>query len=502
MKKGIAAVVVLALLFVCAPWGMGRIAESRLNKALDKAVKEAPYIRIAERKWTHGWFRSEQTVTFEFVLPKLPGAPKPVAAFADAAPADAVPAAPETPTIPQLPKGIPSLPTGPIRFTVHSDVTHGPVLGSAGIGLARLDTKLVISDAIRKKIEEVVGPGEIVQVSTRMGFFGGGTTTFSGKARTVDLARSGKAGAKGTISWDDFSLVVGIGRNAGSYEMQGRQPRIEVNEGEGGSHFIMTNLTVDGTGSRITKDLYDGGAVFGVGKIGATSTRTPAFEMQAIKYGVNSSKKGDFMDYALEMGSGAIKAQPLEAQGFQIKEVHYDMTVRHLHIDTLQKLMEALKEVSAKTFEGAGGSTAQMQAAIMQPLMEHGIELVKHDPELSLDRIGLVTSDGEGVLKGLIKLEGVTDQDLTAGVMAIIPRINADVTVEIAEALANKIPSAAPMIGMGVAQGFLKRENGKLVSHIEFKHSGLTVNGKLPLPGGLPFGRGGAAPSQSAPPAQ
>jgi hypothetical protein len=49
----------------------------------------------------------------------------------------------------------------------------------------------------------------------------------------------------------------------------------------------------------------------------------------------------------------------------------------------------------------------------------------------------------------------------------------------------------------------VKREGGKLTSHIEFKHGGLVVNGKTPaLPGGLPFGRGGANPSQSAPPAR
>lgn len=500
MKKVIASVVVLALLLLCAPWGMGRIAESRVNSGLDKLVKEVPYIKIAERKWTHGWFHSEQNVTFEFVLPKLLNAPKPVAAFADAAPPAAE--APAAPAVPQMPRAMPSLPTGPIRFSVHNDVTNGPLLGSAGIGLARLDTRLVISDETRKKIEAVVGPGDIVNITTRMGLFGGGTTTFSGKGRSIDLAKLGKASDKGTIAWDDFSLVVGIGRNSSSYDLQGRQPRIEVNEGAGGDRFQMTNLTLDGSGSRITKNLYDGGMVLGVGKVSAVTTRTPAFEMAAIKYGVNSSKKGDFMDYAVQIGSGAIKAPPLEAQGFQIKEVHYDMTLRHLHIDTLQKLMEGLQAISTKHVEAGTGSAAEMQAAIIQPFKEQGIELMKHDPELSLDRIGLVTADGEGIIKGLIKLEGVTDQDMTAGIMAIIPKINADLTVEIAEALANKIPSAAPMVAMGISQGFLKRENGKLTSHVEFKHSGLTVNGKLPLPGGLPFGRGAANPSQSVPPAQ
>jgi uncharacterized protein YdgA (DUF945 family) len=498
MKKVVASIVVLALLLACAPWGMGRIAEARLNRALDKLAKEAPYIKIAERKWQQGWFRSEQTVTFEFVLPRLLGAPKPVAAFADAAPAEAA----EPPVAPP-PTSIPSLPTGPIRFSVHNDVTHGPVLGTAGIGLARLETKLVISDEIRKKIETIFGPGDIMRITTRMGFFGGGTTTFSGKGRSIALSKFGKADEKGTIAWDDFNLVVGIGRNADSYELQGRQPKVEITEGEGGDHFVMTNLTLDGSGSRITQDIYDGGAVLGIGKVSVTARRAPAVEMQALKYGVNSSKKGDFMDYALELGTGAVQAKELEAKGFQIKEVHYNMSVRHLHIDTMQKLMQGLKAAYAKGFDGSSGSRAEMQAAIMQPLKEHGVELVKHDPQLSLDRIGLVTPEGESVIKGLIKLEGVTEEDLSAGIMAIIPKINADLTIEIAQAMIEKIPNGATVIGLGIDQGYVKRDNGKLVSHIEFKHGGLTVNGKTPaLPGGLPFGRGAANPSQSAPPAR
>lgn len=498
MKKVIASVVVLALLLVCAPWGMGRIAESRVNSGLEKLVKEVPYIKVADRKWTHGWFHSEQTVTFEFVLPKVLGAPKPVAAWADAAP----PATAEAPAAPELPKGIPGMPAGPIRFSVHSDVTNGPILGASGIGLAALNSKLVINDAISKKIEEIFGPGELVNITTRMGFFGGGTTTVAGKGRSIALAKFGKPDEKGTVAWDDFKFVMGLGRDSGSYELQGRQPKLEVSGGEHGEHFLMTNLTLDGSGNRITKNLYDGGAVLGIGKMGFTGGTTPAFDMEAVKYGVNASKKGDFLDYALELGSGAIKAPPLEAQGFQIKEVHYNMTVRHLHIETLQKLMEGLQTAYGKVFDSNGASPTEMQAAMMQPLKEQGIELMKHDPELSLDRIGLVTADGEGVIKGVIKLEGVTEQDLAAGVMSIIPKINADLTVEIAEALVNKIPQAAPMVGMGVAQGFLKKEGGKLVSHVEFKHSGLTVNGKLPLPGGLPFGRGAPNPSQSVPPAQ
>ena len=65
MKKLVVVVVVLVLALLLAPWGVGKVAEKRLNAGLDKLVEEAPYLKIVERKWTGGWFKSEQVVTFE-----------------------------------------------------------------------------------------------------------------------------------------------------------------------------------------------------------------------------------------------------------------------------------------------------------------------------------------------------------------------------------------------------------------------------------------------------
>src|SRR5262245_9598943 len=65
MKKLVIVVVVLAALLLVAPFGIGKLAEKRINKGLDKLVEEAPYLTIVERKYTSGWFKSEQEVTFE-----------------------------------------------------------------------------------------------------------------------------------------------------------------------------------------------------------------------------------------------------------------------------------------------------------------------------------------------------------------------------------------------------------------------------------------------------
>src|SRR5690349_22196314 len=69
MKKFVVAVVVLLLVLLVGPWAVGRVVEKRVNDGLDQLVKQAPYLTIVDRKWTGGWFRSEQEVTFEVLGP-------------------------------------------------------------------------------------------------------------------------------------------------------------------------------------------------------------------------------------------------------------------------------------------------------------------------------------------------------------------------------------------------------------------------------------------------
>ncbi len=69
MKKITIIVLALLAVLVVAPWGIGRLAEKRVNAGLDRIALEAPYLSIVDRNWTRGWFRSEQQVTFEVVGP-------------------------------------------------------------------------------------------------------------------------------------------------------------------------------------------------------------------------------------------------------------------------------------------------------------------------------------------------------------------------------------------------------------------------------------------------
>lgn len=481
MKK-LVAILVVALVVVAGagPWFMGRVAHARVDEGLDALVEKVPYIRVAERRWIAGWFRSESRVTFEFVLPGAGN--RPVAALADAAPAD-------EPAGESAPQAIPKFPVmPPLRFSVHSEVLHGPLLGAAGIGIARLDSRLVVNEAIRSKLIEVLGTDEPLRIRTRLAFLGGGTTTFSGDARTVPLSRFGIPQAHGSIAWDAFRLSIGISGKGRSYTVSGRQPRIEFRSEDGREHVLLTDLSVGGDSSQVTEDLYAGKVGVGVGKVSIASGRSPPVDVSAIRYDVESTSKGDYFDYALRMGSGEVKTPSLDALKFQLREVHYDMTLRHLHTPTLQKLVRSLRESYARL----PGSPVGADMSLLAPFAEHGRELLKHDPQFVIDRIGIVTAQGEAAFRGVIRLTGVTDEDLGAGALALLPKIVADITFEAPQALFDSVPNGNMLVGMGVDQGYLKREGGKLTSHIEFRGGKLSVNGKSPR---LPPMFGGQSPA-------
>jgi hypothetical protein len=170
-----------------------------------------------------------------------------------------------------------------------------------------------------------------------------------------------------------------------------------------------------------------------------------------------------------------------------IKEIHYDFSLRRLHVPTLDKMAKAAREMYAAPVLNA----ADVESAIFGPMKEHAGELLKHDPEFSFDRLGLVTADGEAVLKGVIKLVGATPEDFAgAGAMGLIGKLDADLLIEASTKLLEKLPNGATMVGGAVDSGYAKREGDKLVCKILFKKGELTVNGK---PQGIP-GLGGPPP--------
>lgn len=512
MKKLVVVIVVLAVILLLAPLGVGKLAESRMNSGLDKMAEQMGYLVIAERKWTGGWFKSRQEVTFE-VAPafadmmsadkleeifKTSGtgdsAPTDVpeadaAATEESAPTDEpMPAEEAMPAEEQAPAEE-AAPAEPMRFKVFNDVLHGPVLGLSGLGIARVDTTLDLSEDIKTKIREVFGPKPALSMRTRVGFLGGATTTFASEGRTLVA----KEGDDAEVSYETFKLAVGYGRNLDTYDVDGKMPKFQVKE-KNGNLVQVTHLTLDGDGKRVKGDLYDGDFALRIEEIKyEDSAGEGSFSVQDVHYVVETATKDNFVTMGAQMGSGELKSAAVESSGLQIKEIHYDFSLRRLHADSMEKIFKGMRE--AYTLSPVARTPDAVEAAFFEPMKEHGIELLKHDPEFSIDRIGVVTPEGEGVIKGLIRFVGVTPEDFSSpGAMGVVGKLDADITVEVAVKLAEKVPNGATMAGAAVDSGYAKREGEKYVCHIVFKNGELTVNGKpqaIPGLGGPPAGAHG-----------
>jgi uncharacterized protein YdgA (DUF945 family) len=509
MKKIVIVVVVLAVILLVAPFGIGKVAEGRVNRGLDKLVEQAPYIQVAERKWTGGWFKSEQLVTFkmsdawaDFFGKKAMGdvladenaqadaamdaegmeeAPMPEG---DAPVADATPADGESPAD-GAPPADPAAAVKDFSFTVRNEILHGPVLGLSGFGLARVDHHLVMSDETRKKIEEVFGSKPALEASTRVGFFGGGTTTLKSDGRTLTDKDDGTE-----VTYDTFKLAVGYSKNFDSYDMDGKLPSVTAKKSKDGPQvFSLKDMTLEGDAKRVVGDLYDGDFAFRVKEMNVNAPDAPdAVAIKDVHYIVGVATKDDFSDVVAQFGSGAITSKQFAAMGVDVKEIHYNFSLRHLHAPTLDKLTQSWKTAYAQPAADA----AAVEAAVFNPFKEHGTELLKHDPVFGIDRIGLVTPDGEVVATGVIKLVGATAEDFSGagGPMGLIGKLDADINISADIKAVEKFPNGAQAVEGAVQSGYAEKKDGKLICKIVFKNGALTVNGK---PQGIP-GLGGPPP--------
>ena len=502
MKKIVVVVAVLALALIVAPWGVGRVAETRLNAGLDKLVEQAPYLKVVDRKWTGGWFKSEQIVTFEAFSSWFDAMnPKAIedAMKKDAAEAGSSVESDGEPAVVASPDAVPSsadeapAPVAPemLRFTIRNEVWHGPVLGLSGLGIARVKTHLVLSDETQKKIAEIFGPKEPIEISTRVGFTGGGTTTLTSEGRTI------KPDSKSEISWETLKLALGYSRDADKYDLDGKWPKVTVTSHEEKTQFVMTDMTIDGVGKRISGDLYDTDFNFGIDKLGILGGDGERIEVGNLHYILETDAKDEFLEFGAKMGTGEVKSKQLSSIGIELKEIHYDFSMRRLHIGTLVKMFAGMKAAYAKPLANA----LEMNKVIFAPLKEQGVELLKYDPELSIDRIGVVTPEGDGYLKGVITIKGATAEDFAGNSAGLIAKVHADLTIDVSEKMVQKFPNGSMAAGAAVDSGYVQRKGDRLVCKILFADGALTVNGKpqaIPGLGGPPA----ASTGEGMPPAE
>ena len=424
MKRLVTVVLVMAVLLVGAPWVIGNVAEDRVDRGLAAFVEAAPWLGVVESQYTRGWFRSEQEVTFEV----LGGAMRPFGA--------------------------------PSRFTVHNEILHGPVLGLTGLGLARVNSRLVIDPRTRAQLVGHFGTDEPLRVSSRVGFFGGGTTTLSSDAREVTLDDGG------TLSWDDLEIDIGYSRNFDSIDVQGDWPRFEARNPRLKSFLRLEDLVLDVSSERVKGHLYQTDGEFSIDDLTMASDGVAPTKLEDLKLELDTRDDGDFTSIATRFGSGRFYGGLLQSKGLEITGMHYDLTVRRLHTETLVHISNAIAE-----------SYARPAAATLLP--DAMLELLKRDPELRIDRVGFETQDGKAYLTGVIRMVGATEKDLRMGALSLITRLDADLRFEAPQKVIESLPGGRDALRGAVDGGYAELKGSHVASHVEFRAGELKINDKV-----------------------
>jgi hypothetical protein len=136
-----------------------------------------------------------------------------------------------------------------------------------------------------------------------------------------------------------------------------------------------------------------------------------------------------------------------------------------------------------------------LENMVFGSMKEQAVGLLRYDPELVLDRIGIATTEGDGYIKGVITIKGATAEDFAQGNMSLIGKIHADLTIDVSEKMIQKFPNGSTGAGAAVDAGYAERKGDRLICKILFKDGQLTVNGRPQAIPGL-----GGPPPEGMPP--
>jgi uncharacterized protein YdgA (DUF945 family) len=165
--KGVVAIAVIAALYLGATSYASTAAHERVEEFTKYVTSQSNgMLRIAETKSTRGFFSSTEDVTSAFDNPML--------ALILGAAAGAK----------------------PLQFTIHNVIQHGPVPGLRSIGIARVQSTLVMDDATRKLLIDTLGTDQPLELSVTFGFAGATRLDINSPAMTFHAP-----GDKSTFNW-------------------------------------------------------------------------------------------------------------------------------------------------------------------------------------------------------------------------------------------------------------------------------------------------------------
>lgn len=474
--KLIAVVVVLAVAYPAAAWYTGKSVEAKLADASMIQAKSSPYVKVIKQDYQRGVFSSVQDTTLELSLTNFPGMQKPDFPEPDAAEQpdkdDAVVAADAPPAEPVVAEKV----SKPIQIHFINRIQHGPLPGFRGYGAALIKTELVLDAESKAQLAKVFGTANPLEITSRLNYGGSGRVSISSPAFNTVMEKD-----KEKVTWQGLSLEIGFEKDYKAFNVVMNAPGLTV-DGLEGQSFKMGAVSLKGD----VTQAYPGTNLY-LGKTDTTITSISyadkvdakkSFNLDQLKLTTDANMKDELVDIAARFG---VAKFTFDQQEFS--EFHYDYGVKRIHGPSLAKISTA--------YSGAGADPEKLAA--LKALWDEVAPLIlQKEPELALERLSVVTVEGEAKLSGSAKLVGATAAD-AANPMLLLPKLQSNLDVTLTEALLAKLSGARQkdaemqkaaqeamnqQIQAFEGQGYITRSGKLLSSKIEWKQGALTVNGK------------------------
>jgi uncharacterized protein YdgA (DUF945 family) len=497
MKKIVigAVVALLVLAYPAATWWTGKQVESRLADNA-KQLEEVPFLKVVKREFKRGLASSTEDVTIE-----LFGGLR--QALEQARKDD--PAANAAAEVLQ-----------PVQLTFRSTIQHGPFAGGKVVAAAA-DTELIFDAKTNDALAKAFGDKKPLTARTVFDYGGAGRTALQSPAMSTTV--KGADGEAVSISWDGMTMDVDFTGDMKRLVMSGKAPKFEL-KGAKGELMLMSAMTFSADQTRVLDDeplLYGGKQrleiarfEFSAPKAEGEGAKPVAMRMENIVYDADMPIAGEFIDIIGKMG----------AAKFVIGEqdygpVNYDTSFKRMHARTVAGLYRDMVKMYADPALLAGKPDPSM---VLGPMAQRAQELLKHNPEFSIDRISFKSPQGEALVSARFALKDATPEDFDQ-LPRLLPKIDASAKLVLPEAMLAEMGAARAetpeekdvqrrMFAMQVQafseQGYVVRKGEMLESTIVFKDGQLTVNGKAIQPPGAqvqgePQGQRRAPGSRSTP---
>lgn len=453
MKKAALAVVLAAPLAVypVATWMLGKQVETTLA-AQYQLLESSPYLQMVKRDYQRGVYRSTDTATFEVIGAGDEGRP--------------------------------------MRFTLRSSIAHGPLPGWSVVGLAMSDSELVLDDDTRHALGRLMGDKQPLAVHTLYRFDGSGQSNIESPSFIATIP--GAEGEGDThVDWKGLSMQVDFGPHARGYVMHGEAPGLEVRDAH--AHVVMRGMHMTADQTRPFDDeplFYTGAARFQIDEITASEAGGQGELARIGKVAIEQDVKtsGEFIDFVTRIG-----AETLKVGADNYGPVHYDVSLNHLHARSVARLY---REAAAMYAQAAAGRDAQdVNQRALKAMIEPATELLRNNPEFSLDRISFMSPQGEARVAARLRLDDARQEDFDNPVM-LLGKLDARAEVDLPEAMlmlaalageqaadedATERLTPEDVVALLEAlgeEGYLKRANGVVRLNARFANGQLTLNGK------------------------